>query len=83
MPALDIIVYIYVVKDEDTSYAAHGGGLVAGFLLGLALLNPVADSRCHTWCVRPLAALLLVARKWLAGSHFLSLAMSRFRERNS
>jgi len=34
---------------------------VTGFLLGLVLLRPVSESRCHSWFVRPLAALLLVA----------------------
>ena len=61
VPALDLLVYVYYYNDSSTSYSAHGGGLVAGFLLGLALLDPVADTKLHTYGVRPLAALALVA----------------------
>jgi len=61
VPAMDVLVYLFVYASDDTSYSAHGGGLAAGFLLGLATLQPVYDTRCHTYGVRPLAALLLVA----------------------
>ena len=61
VPAMDLLIYIFVYSNPDTSYSAHGGGIVAGFLLGLALLNPVADTRCHSYGVKPLAALLLLA----------------------
>lgn len=60
VPALDILVYLLVYTNDDTSYASHGGGLVAGFLLGLVVLRPVDESRCHYYVVRPLALLLLV-----------------------
>ena len=61
VPALDMLVYLLVYSDADTSYASHGGGLVAGFLLGLVVLRPVDESRCHYYVVRPLALLLLLA----------------------
>ena len=61
VPALDIFIYVFLYADDTTSYSAHAGGGAAGFLLGLALLDPVAEMKLHTYGVRPLAALALLA----------------------
>lgn len=61
VPALDVVVYVVVYRDNSVSYAAHVGGYVAGLLLGAAFLKPIDDNKCHFFFIRPLAFVLLVA----------------------
>ncbi|KAJ1449642.1 peptidase S54, rhomboid domain-containing protein, partial [Pelagophyceae sp. CCMP2097] len=37
VPVTDLLVYVLVVKSTDTSYSAHIGGWIGGFLLGCAV----------------------------------------------
>ncbi|KAJ8608585.1 hypothetical protein CTAYLR_005975 [Chrysophaeum taylorii] len=60
VPLFDVMVYVFIYKDADTSYSAHVGGWIGGFLFGLCFLRPVAESIAHRFLVRPLALFVLV-----------------------
>ena len=61
VPTIDIVLYVFFSKDDGTSYAAHIGGWIAGFLFGLAFLQQVSESFLHVYFTRPVAVILLVA----------------------
>jgi hypothetical protein len=54
------IYRIYTSPSETTSYSAHGGGIVAGYLCGIVFLDTLETTWFHRWIGGPLVWLLVI-----------------------